>query len=153
MDCNHYRPARQPELYGSGGIHDSVSWAMLRSAFLKTGRMCVKYSHDNWYRKQGQANRILRGPVNIQSSYVFILSFIFRAVNSRVRSHSSHWILVTSVKRNTYERVQATRRGGSYRDLCDEASGKTTKSDRALALGVSPGTISRELTRNTGLRG
>ncbi|MHC4855277.1 MAG: hypothetical protein ACYS72_02610, partial [Planctomycetota bacterium] len=32
----------------------------------------------------------------------------------------SHWILVTSVKRNAYERVQVAHRGRSYRDLCEE---------------------------------
>ncbi len=33
-----------------------LSKAPLRSAFLKTRRMCVKYSHNNWYIKRGQAS-------------------------------------------------------------------------------------------------
>ncbi len=32
-----------------------LSKAPLRSAFLKTRRICVKYSHNNWYIKWGQA--------------------------------------------------------------------------------------------------
>jgi hypothetical protein len=32
--------------------------APLRSAFLKTRRNVVMYSHNYWYRKQGQTNRI-----------------------------------------------------------------------------------------------
>ncbi len=29
--------------------------APLRSAFLKAGRIRVKYSHDNWYKKEGHS--------------------------------------------------------------------------------------------------
>ncbi|MHC4115440.1 MAG: hypothetical protein ACYSSL_09010, partial [Planctomycetota bacterium] len=32
-----------------------LSKAPLRSAFLKTRRICVIYSHNNWYIKRGQA--------------------------------------------------------------------------------------------------
>ena len=35
-----------------------LSKAPLRSAFLKTGRIRVKYSHNNWYQKQGQIRGI-----------------------------------------------------------------------------------------------
>jgi REP element-mobilizing transposase RayT len=33
-----------------------LSKAPLRSVFLKTGRISVKYSHNNWYIKRGQAS-------------------------------------------------------------------------------------------------
>jgi hypothetical protein len=33
-----------------------LSKAPLRSAFLKTRSIVVKYSHNNWYIKRGQAN-------------------------------------------------------------------------------------------------
>ncbi|MHC4881423.1 MAG: hypothetical protein ACYTEN_05505, partial [Planctomycetota bacterium] len=36
-----------------------LSKAPLRYAFLKTGRLTVKYSHNNWYRKQGQTSPLV----------------------------------------------------------------------------------------------
>ena len=32
-----------------------LSKAALRSALLKTRRICAGYSHSNWYKKRGQA--------------------------------------------------------------------------------------------------
>jgi hypothetical protein len=37
-----------------------LSKAALRSAFLKTRRIRVEYSHNNWYEKQGQAKGIFQ---------------------------------------------------------------------------------------------
>ncbi len=63
MDYNHYR------LHSSLGYMAPAYAAKFfeeGSAFLKAGRIRVKYSHNNWYKKQGQSTFMENPPIGLR---------------------------------------------------------------------------------------